>query len=77
MLNLGHFFAWKDPLHNLKSYFSGAFYEPHQTMQNCWAKTKFAEPNWHIFNLQGQILSTIGGALGASPMAIVNYLDKI
>jgi hypothetical protein len=46
-------------------------------MQNCWAKTKFAEPNWHIFNLQGQILSTIGGALGASPMAIVNYLDKI
>ncbi len=43
LLNMGPFFAWKGffALLCLKSYFSCAFYEPRQTMQNCWAKTNF------------------------------------
>jgi hypothetical protein len=39
LVKVGPFFAWKDHLHSLKSYFSCAFSEPHQTVQNCWAKT--------------------------------------
>jgi hypothetical protein len=39
----------------------------YQTVQKCWAKNHFAEPNWHAFdftssnfNLQDDILSTGG-----------------
>jgi len=46
------------------------FYQPQQTMQKCWAKTIFSEPNWHVLTFLCLILICGVNTYGA-PMELL------